>query len=36
MLAVIKLFFLNSTDSEAKRISDEILDRRARFHSHLF
>lgn len=36
MLAIIKLFFLNSPDPEAKRISDEILDRRASFHTHLF
>ncbi len=36
MLAVIKLFFLNSTDPEAKRIRNEILDRRAEFKNRLF
>ncbi len=36
MLAIIKLFFLNSSDPEAKRISDMILDRRAEFKNRLF
>jgi hypothetical protein len=36
MLAIIKLFFLNSQDSEVKRIHDEILDRRADLKNRLF
>jgi hypothetical protein len=36
MLAIIKLFFFNSQDSEVKRINDEILDRRANLKNRLF
>jgi hypothetical protein len=36
MLAIVKIFFINSKDPHAKKLQDDILDRRASLYNWMY